>query len=103
MNKIGKKEIILSMNTNKNLSTDDWTAWRNNFKKQNVENYIRLRDDFDFQKSMAVLILTGEMVDNKSNTALQNALKAIKKEKNETWVKEMIRLICTDPELVIMF
>lgn len=52
---------------------------------------------------MAVLILTGEMVDNKSNTALQNALKAIKKEKNETWVKEMIRLICTDPELVIMF
>lgn len=76
------------MNTNKNLSTDDWTAWRNNF---------------DFQKSMAVLILTGEMVDNKSNTALQNALKAIKKEKNETWVKEMIRLICTDPELVIMF
>ncbi len=103
MNKIGKKEIILSMNTNKNLSTDDWTAWRNNFKKQNVENYIRLRNDFDFQKSMAVLILTGKMVDNKSNTALQNALKAIKKEKNETWVKEMIRLICTDPELVIMF
>lgn len=103
MNKIGKKEIILSMNTNKNLSTDDWTAWRNNFKKQNVENYIRLRNDFDFQKSMAVLILTGEMVDNKSNTALQNVLKAIKKEKNETWVKEMIRLICTDPELVIMF
>lgn len=44
MNKIGKKEIILSMNTNKNLSTDDWTAWRNNFKKQNVENYIRLRN-----------------------------------------------------------
>ena len=43
------------------------------------------------------------MVDNKSNTALQNVLKAIKKEKNETWVKEMIRLICTDPELVIMF
>lgn len=81
MNKIGKKEIILSMNTNKNLSTDDWTAWRNNFKKQNVENYIRLRNDFDFQKSMAVLILTGKMVDNKSNTALQNALKAIKKEK----------------------
>lgn len=103
MNKIGKKEIILSMNTNKNLLTDDWTAWRNNFKKQNVENYIRLRNDFDFQKSMAVLILTGEMVDNKSNTALQNALKAIKKEKNETWVKEMIRLICTDPELAIMF
>lgn len=103
MNKIGKKEIILSMNTNKNLSTDDWTAWRNNFKKQNVENYIRLRNDFDFQKSMAVLILTGKMVDNKSNTALQNALKAIKKEKNETWVKEMIRLICTDPELLIMF
>lgn len=103
MNKIGKKEIILSMNTNKNLSTDDWTAWRNNFKKQNVENYIRLRNDFDFQKSMAVLILTGKMVDNKSNTALQSALKAIKKEKNETWVKEMIRLICTDPELVIMF
>ena len=102
MNKIGKKEIILSMNTNKNLSTDDWTAWRNNFKKQNVENYIRLRNDFDFQKSMAVLILTGKMVDNKSNTALQNALKAIKKEKNETWVKEMIRLICTDPELVII-
>lgn len=91
------------MNTNKNLSTDDWTAWRNNFKKQNVENHIRLRNDFDFQKSMAVLILTGKMVDNKSNTALQNALKAIKKEKNETWVKEMIRLICTDPELVIMF
>lgn len=91
------------MNTNKNLLTDDWTAWRNNFKKQNVENYIRLRNDFDFQKSMAVLILTGEMVDNKSNTALQNALKAIKKEKNETWVKEMIRLICTDPELAIMF
>lgn len=103
MNKIGKKEIILSMNTNKNLSTDDWTAWRNNFKKQNVENYIRLRNDFDFQKSMAVLILTGKMVDNKSNTALQSALKAIKKEKNEMWVKEMIRLICTDPELVIMF
>ena len=103
MNKIGKKEIILSMNTNKNLSTADWTAWRNNFKKQNVENYIRLRNDFDFQKSMAVLILTGKMVDNKSNTALQNALKAIKKRKNETWVKEMIKLICTDPELVIMF
>ena len=103
MNKIGKKEIILSMNTNKNLSTDDWTAWRNNFKQQNVENYIRLRNDFDFQKSMAVLILTGKMVDNKSNTALQNALKAIKKEKNETWVKEMNRLICTAPELVIMF
>lgn len=91
------------MNTNKNLSTDDWTAWRNNFKKQNVENYIRLRNDFGFQKSMAVLILTGEMIDNKSNNTLQNALEAIKKRKNEMWVREMIKLICTDPELVIMF
>ena len=40
------------MSTNKNLLTDDWTAWRNNFKKQNVENYIRLRNDFDFQKEI---------------------------------------------------
>ncbi|WP_347284339.1 hypothetical protein [Lactobacillus taiwanensis] len=85
------------------LINEDWSAWRNNFKKQNVENYIRLRNDFDFQKSMAVLILTGEMIDNKSNNTLQNALEAIKKRKNEMWVKEMIKLICTDPELVIMF
>lgn len=91
------------MNINNHLSTEDWSAWRNNFKKQNVENYIRLRNDFDFQKSMAVLILTGEMIDNKSNNTLQNALEAIKKRKNEMWVKEMIKLICTDPELVIMF
>ena len=91
------------MNINNNLSTEDWSAWRSNFKKQNVENYIRLRNDFDFQKSMAVLILTGEMIDNKSNNTLQNALEAIKKRKNEMWVKEMIKLICTDPELVIMF
>ena len=52
---------------------------------------------------MSILILTGEMIDNKSNNTLQNALEAIKKEKNEMWVKEMIKLICTDPELVIMF
>lgn len=91
------------MNINNHLSTEDWSAWRSNFKKQNVENYIRLRNDFDFQKSMAVLILTGEMIDNKSNNTLQNALEAIKKRKNEMWVKEMIKLICTDPELVIMF
>lgn len=69
------------MNVNNHLSTKDWSAWRNNFKKQNVENYIRLRNDFDFQKSMAVLILTGEMIDNKSNNTLQNALEAIKKKK----------------------
>lgn len=91
------------MNVDNHLSTEDWSAWKNNFQKQNVENYIRLRNDFDFQKSMAVLILTGEMIDNKSNNTLQNALEAIKKEKNEMWVKEMIKLICTDPELVIMF
>lgn len=91
------------MKVNNHLSTEDWSAWRSNFKKQNVENYIRLRNDFDFQKSMAILILTGEMIDNKSNNTLQNALEAIKKEKNELWVKEMIKLICTDPELVIMF
>ncbi|WP_279037885.1 hypothetical protein [Lactobacillus taiwanensis] len=91
------------MNVNNNLSTEDWSTWRNKFQKQNVENYIRLRDDFDFQKSMAVLILTGKMIDNKSNNTLQNALEAIQKRKNEAWVKEMIKLICTDPELVIMF
>ena len=91
------------MNVNNNISTEDWSTWRNKFQKQNVENYIRLRDDFDFQKSMAVLILTGKMIDNKSNNTLQNALEAIQKRKNEAWVKEMIKLICTDPELVIMF
>lgn len=91
------------MNVNNNLSTEDWSTWRNKFQKQNVENYIRLRDDFDFQKSMSVLILTGKMIDNKSNNTLQNALEAIQKRKNEAWVKEMIKLICTDPELVIMF
>ena len=91
------------MNVNNNLSTEDWSTWRNKFQKQNVENYIRLRNDFDFQKSMAVLILTGKMIDNKSNNTLQNALEAIQKRKNEAWVKEMIKLICTDPELVIMF
>lgn len=91
------------MNGNNNLSTEDWSTWRNNFQKQNVENYIRLRNDFDFQKSMAVLILTGKMIDNKSNNTLQNALEAIQKRKKEAWVQEMIKLICTDPELVIMF
>lgn len=69
------------MNVDNNLSTEDWSAWKNNFQKQNVENYIRLRNDFDFQKSMAVLILTGEIIDNKSNNTLQNALEAIKKKK----------------------
>lgn len=91
------------MNVNNNLSTEDWSTWRNNFQKQNVENYIRLQNDFDFQKSMAVLILTGKMIDNKSNNTLQNALEAIQKRKKEAWVQEMIKLICTDPELVIMF
>ncbi len=52
---------------------------------------------------MAVLILTGKMIDNKSNNTLQNALEAIQKRKKEAWVQEMIKLICTDPELVIMF
>lgn len=91
------------MNVNNNLSTEDWSTWRDNFQKQNVENYIRLQNDFDFQKSMAVLILTGKMIDNKSNNTLQNALEAIQKRKKEAWVQEMIKLICTDPELVIMF
>ena len=90
------------MNVNNNLSTEDWSAWKNNFKKQNVENYMRLRNDFDFQKSMAVLILTGKLIDKKSHI-LKNALEALQKRKNEAWVKEMIKLICTDPELVIMF
>ncbi|WP_262333512.1 hypothetical protein [Lactobacillus paragasseri] len=90
------------MNVNTNLSTEDWSAWKNNFKKQNVENYMRLRNDFDFQKSMAVLILTGKLIDKKSHI-LKNVLEAIQKRKNEAWVKEMIKLICTDPELVIMF
>lgn len=91
------------MSANKSLSVQNPGAWISDFEKQNVENYVRLRNDFDFQKSIAVLILTGKIIDNKSNNTLHSALEAIKKEKNEMWVKEMIKLICKDPELVIMF
>ncbi|PAB54626.1 hypothetical protein A3Q05_06540 [Lactobacillus johnsonii] len=71
---------------------------------ENIENYKRLREDFDFQKSMAILILTAQ--DTKNNqvaSIIQNAVYEIRKNYAKDWVRQMIKLICIDPELKIMF
>ena len=71
---------------------------------QIVENYSRLRNDFKFQKSMSILILTEAVLNNDQNsTIIEHAINTIRKDFMKDWVKQMIKLICTDPELRIMF
>ncbi|MCZ3760059.1 hypothetical protein RON44_08935 [Lactobacillus gasseri] len=74
---------------------------------ENIENYKRLREDFDFQKSMAILILTAQDTKNNQVTSIiQNAVYEIRKNYEKDWVRrvrQMIKLICIDPELKIMF
>lgn len=71
---------------------------------QIVENYRRLRSDFKFQKSMSILILTvAEINGNQNSTIIKNAINSIRKDFTKNWVKQMIKLICTDPELRIVF
>lgn len=71
---------------------------------ENIENYKRLREDFDFQKSMAILILTAQETENNQVVSIiQNAVYEIRKNYAKDWVRQMIKLICTDPELRIMF
>lgn len=71
---------------------------------QIVENYSRLRNDFKFQKSMSILILTEAVLNNNQNsTIIEHAVNTIRKDFTKDWVKQMIKLICTDPELRIMF
>lgn len=71
---------------------------------QIVENYSRLRNDLKFQKSMSILILTEAVLNNDQNsTIIEHAINTIRKDFTKDWVKQMIKLICTDPELRIMF
>lgn len=71
---------------------------------QIVENYSRLHNDFKFQKQMSILILTAAVLNNNQNsTIIEHAINSIRKDFAKNWVKQMIKLICTDPELRIMF
>lgn len=71
---------------------------------QIVENYSRLHNDSKFQKPMSILILTAAVLNNNQNsTIIEHAINSIRKDFAKNWVKQMIKLICTDPELRIMF
>lgn len=53
---------------------------------------------------MAILILTAQ--DTKNNqvaSIIQNVVYEIRKNYAKDWVRQMIKLICIDPELKIMF
>ncbi|WP_191620555.1 hypothetical protein [Lactobacillus jensenii] len=53
---------------------------------------------------MSILILTAAVLNNNQNsTIIEHAINSIRKDFAKNWVKQMIKLICTDPELRIMF
>lgn len=53
---------------------------------------------------MSILILTEAVLNNNQNsTIIEHAINTIRNDFTKDWVKQMIKLICTDPELRIMF